>query len=49
MNTFFTSPPLLRLLKEMRIATAKIVQINRVEKAPLKSVKVMNAGKYGPE
>ena len=39
MGNFFTSPPLLRLPREMGIEPTGIVLINRVEKTPLKSVK----------
>ena len=41
MDNFFTSPPLLWLLKEMGIAVTGTVHINRIERAPLKSVKEM--------
>ena len=44
LDNVFTSPPLLRLLKEIGIAATLTVCINRVEKAPLKSVKYVETG-----
>ena len=41
MGNFFTSPPLLPLLKEMGTTAIETVRINRVEKASPKSVKEM--------
>ena len=47
MDKIFTSPPLLRLLQKMGTATTGTFQINRVEKAPLKSVKEMETLQRG--
>lgn len=41
MDNFFSSPPLLRLLKELGIAAAGNAVINGDKKAPLKSVREM--------
>ena len=47
MNKFFTSLPLLRLLKELGIAATGTVRINSDEKALLKSVKEIEKLKRG--
>ena len=41
MDNFFTSPSLLRILKAKDIAATGTVRINRVENAPLRSIKEM--------
>ena len=41
LDNFFTSPQLLSLLNKIRITATGTVQINRIEKAPLKSAQEM--------